>query len=128
MLELDKYTYDFIKNTLGFSGRMISGSKSRYREFYPRNIAIFSANLCTAQGKFWYGDIDLTRDLEKIETIAKFLKKNVYVLYEFDGRFENEKKPILNKAVFITDGTYSEVGKSLVDYVERVNGKWMLRK
>ena len=98
---------DIIKEVLGYNGRMISGSKSGYRKQFPKNVAVFNANLCTTEGKFWYGDIDLTADKSKLVFLAKELDKDIYVLYEMDARFENEKNPLLDRAiiVFKSDGT-----------------------
>jgi len=70
---------------------MISGSKSGYRERNPNNEVYFNANIFTLEeGKVWYGDLDLTKDLSILETIAKSIRKDLYILREMDGRFENE--------------------------------------
>ncbi len=103
---------------LGYSGRMISGSKSGYRQRFPHNLTVFNANLCTESEKIWYGDIDLTFDYEKLEILANAIDEKIYVLYEMDGRFENEEKPRLDLAVivFSPDAPY-EIGKRIRDYV-----------
>lgn len=73
------------------SGRMISGSKSFYREKYPDHEVFFNANIFTLEeGKIWYGDIDFTKDSEIISKISKQLNRDLYILREMDGRFENE--------------------------------------
>nr|HPI82220.1 hypothetical protein [Candidatus Paceibacterota bacterium] len=42
-------------------GRMISGSKSGYRDRYPENLVVFNANIVTKKrGKVWHGDLDVT--------------------------------------------------------------------
>jgi hypothetical protein len=80
----------FIDNGL-MMGRMISGSKSGYRERYPDNLVVFNANIATkSRGKIWYGDLDVTLDYEKLASVAEALKEDLFVLYEMDGRFENE--------------------------------------
>ncbi|HRT03412.1 MAG TPA: hypothetical protein P5513_05690 [Candidatus Diapherotrites archaeon] len=72
-------------------GRMISGSKSWYSEKYPDHLVIFNANIITeSRGKIWYGDLDITFEIEKLKKIAKILNEDLYVLYESDARFENE--------------------------------------
>jgi hypothetical protein len=103
---------------LGLPGRMISGSKSGYRQRFPHNLTVFNANLCTESEKIWWGDIDLTFDYEKLEILANAIDKKIYVLYEMDGRFENEEKPRLDQAtvVFSPDTPY-EIGKRIRDYV-----------
>lgn len=105
-----------IRETIGFPGRMISGSKSGYHNKYPNHIVIFNANLCTeSEGKIWFGDLDLTLDKEHLSELAVALNQDLYVLRELDARFENEDSPLLKNAVIIfkTDGSW-EVGKNTV--------------
>jgi hypothetical protein len=79
-------------NDEGFiSGRMISWSKSSYREKYPDNEVYFNANIfLLGEGKVWYGDLDVTKDEEILQRISTNLGKSMYILREIDGRFENE--------------------------------------
>jgi hypothetical protein len=86
-------------NILGYAGRMISGSKSRYRTLFPENIVVFNANICTADEKIWFGDIDITLDKQALIELASALSKEIYILREMDGRFENETTPLLEHAV-----------------------------
>jgi hypothetical protein len=85
------------------SGRMISWSKSTYRQRNPDNEVYFNANIFVlGEGKVFYGDLDITKDKEVLETIAKTVGKDLYILREMDGRFENEEssdKEIISKAV-----------------------------
>lgn len=81
---------------LGYMGRMIGMSKSGYCQRKPRHLVIFNANVCTQKEKIWFGDLDITLDKEKLSTLAKTLKEDIYVLYEMDGRFENEDSPLTN--------------------------------
>lgn len=84
-------------------GRMISGSKSGYRERYPNNNVVFNANIVAkSRGKVWYGDLDLTLDTENLTWVAKELGEPLYILREMDARFENEDQSFEfyeNKAV-----------------------------
>ena len=74
-------------------GRMISGSKSRYRDLYPDNEVYFNANVFVlGEGKIWHGDLDLTRDKDSLGEIAREIWKNLFILSEMDGRFENENR------------------------------------
>ncbi len=94
---------------LGFIGVMISGSKSGYRDRYPKNLAVFNANVCTeSSGIIWWGDIDVTIKKNILIEIAIFRKETIYVLYEMDGRFENTANPLIHKYIikFEPDGTY----------------------
>jgi hypothetical protein len=110
---------NIIKKVLGPNSRMISGSKSGYSKQFPKNVPVFNANLCTTEGKFWYGDIDLTTDKSKLVFLAKELDKDVYVLYEMDARFENEKKPKLDRAIMIfkKDGTF-QLREDMITYIK----------
>jgi hypothetical protein len=75
------------------TGRMISGSKSGYKERFPDHEVIFNANIVTkSRGKIWYGDIDLSIDAADLMGIAKELGESLYVLREMDARFENEEQ------------------------------------
>lgn len=72
-------------------GRMISWSKSAYREKNPDNEVYFNANIFViGDGKVWYGDIDLNKDEKVLQSIAKSTQTSLYILKEFDGRFGNE--------------------------------------
>ena len=71
--------------------RMLAWSKSRYREEYPDHVVVFNANVFTeSSGKVWHGDLNLTKDGDVLKSIAKEIGEPLYVLYEMDGRFENE--------------------------------------
>ena len=71
-------------------GRMISGSKTAPKG----HVCVFNANLCTkSSGKFWFGDIDLTDDIEKLKALAAEKGESIYVLREHDARFINRAKP-----------------------------------
>lgn len=82
------------------SGRIISFSKSRYREEFPDNEIYFNANIFVlGEGKIWYGDIDVTKEKEQLENVAGEIGKDLYILSEIDGRFGNEE---LNDSEIIT--------------------------
>ena len=91
------------------SGRMIGGSKTGYSIQRPNNLILFNANvLMPDYGKVWYGDLNLTEDYLVLKEIAKSLNTTLYVLWESDGRFGDENKPLtalLDKAVWSTDDT-----------------------
>lgn len=92
----------FKKNDL-INGKILSIHKSDYKREYPNNEIYFNANIFVlGEGKVWYGDIDVTREKEKLETIAKEINQDLFILREMDGRFENEKlndSEIISKAV-----------------------------
>ena len=74
------------------SGRIISFSKSGYREEFPDNEVYFNSNIFVLEeGKIWYGDIDVTKEKEQLENVAREIGKDLYILREMDGRFGNEE-------------------------------------
>ena len=99
-------TKDYLKANGLIMGRMISYSKSDYREKNPNSVCYFNANIVTAKdGKIWYGDLDLTKDGETLKAIAEETGEIIYVLREMDGRFEYEGEDgvkLLQKAVWDT--------------------------
>ena len=95
----------FLLEGLNF-GRMLSGSKSGYMNTNPNNEVYFNANIFTRKGKLWWGDLDITIDRDKLQTIADAMETKLYVLREMDGRFDNEdisEIQIMKKAVFTTN-------------------------
>jgi hypothetical protein len=90
-----------------YDGRMIGGSKMGYSSQHPDDLIIFNANvLMPDHGKVWYGDLNLTEDYLVLKDIAQSLNSTLYVLWEMDGRFGEENKPIdelIKKAVWNTD-------------------------
>lgn len=92
---------DTVRLILGHHGRMIAGSKSTYRKTYPKNLVVFNSNVVVeGLGKVWHGDFDLTRDEALLVRLAELTDREVYVLPEMAGRFENEKNPKLSQAVY----------------------------
>ena len=91
------------------SGRMLGGSKTGYTIERPNNLILFNANVLMKDiGKVWHGDLNLTADYLVLKDIAKSLNTTLYVLWESDGRFGEENKPLtalLDKAVWSTDDT-----------------------
>jgi len=92
-----------------YNGRMIGGSKTGYSGQHPDDLIVFNANvLMSGYGKVWHGDLNLTEDYLVLQDIAKSLNTTLYVLWESDGRFGEENKPLtalLDKAVWSTDDT-----------------------
>lgn len=89
---------------LGPFGAMISASKSGYVQRNPENIAVFNANVVTlgeTPKKIWFGDIDVTLSIKKLEKLASELNTEVAVLREMDARFENENSPLVGNSVIV---------------------------
>ena len=97
---------ELLRNNDFAIGRILSMSKSGYRDANPNSVCYFNANIVTAkEGKIWYGDLDLTKDGETLKVIAEEIGVILYVLREMDGRFENEELDGINlikKAVWNT--------------------------
>lgn len=92
---------------------MISGSKSGYRNIYPHNLVLFNANICILEKgsngkKVWWGDIDITKKRNELRSIAVELDVDIYILSEMDGRFENEKSPVMKNFVYCAKGDGTE--------------------
>ena len=91
------------------NGRMIGGSKTGYSSQHPDELIVFNANVLMKDiGKVWHGDLNLTEDYLVLKDIAKSLNTTLYVLWESDGRFGEENKPLtalLDKAAWSTDDT-----------------------
>jgi hypothetical protein len=84
------------------------GSKSGYRSSHPGHKFIPNANVfCRTRGKIWWGDLDLTLDKPKLEAVARRLRMRLYVLFEYDGRFENADRKhstVVAQAIWRTGG------------------------
>ena|ERR1035437_8383763 len=106
-----------LNKILGWSGRMISGSKSSYSQKHPNNFVIFNANICTEKKKIWYGDLDLTLDKNTLLGIVVETNETLYVFYEMDARFDKENKFNIKDAaaIFNKNGT-AEVGEKYKEY------------
>jgi hypothetical protein len=92
-----------VRTILGFQGAMISGSKSGYCRNNPDNLPVFNSNvIAVIEGtpqKIWFGDIDITKSISKLEELARIMETEIYVLREMDARFEHEDKPVMNRFV-----------------------------
>lgn len=82
---------------LGWSGALITPSKSAYRAHHPRFVA--NANVIVGTTKAWYGDLDLDRSDRDLQALANETHETVHVLHEMDGRFGNEEHPLLDRPV-----------------------------
>ena len=102
VMEVQKHfdAYDF------YDGRMIGGSKIGYTDSHRNDLVVFNANiLMPGHSKVWYGDLNLTEDYLVLMDIAKSLNTTLYVLWEMDARFGEEKKTfdeLIKKAVWNT--------------------------
>lgn len=77
-------------------GRMISGTKTAPKG----HVCVFNGNICIkSKGKIWFGDLDLTRDAQKLSELAKAKGETLYILKEKDARFKNEAAPLYENAV-----------------------------
>ena len=87
---------------------MLNGSKKEPKG----HICVWNANVCTkSKGKIWFGDIDLTVDVEDLKRLAAKEGEEVFVLREMDARFRNEAAPLFSRAV----GRITPRGDVLID-------------
>jgi len=90
-----------------YVARMIGGSKTGYCTEHSDDLIVFNANVfMPGYGKVWYGDLNLTEDYLVLREISECLNTTLYVLWESDGRFGEENKPIdelVKKSVWNTD-------------------------
>jgi len=92
MKETNEYINIFREHKL-FDGGMISGSKSRYRSQHPDNLIVFNGNIFTPKkGKIWWGDLDITLDAKKLQSVCDIIGKEIIVVKEMHGRFGGEKR------------------------------------
>jgi len=90
---------EIVNQKLGIPGAMISHSKRLYKEEHPNNKVFFNGNVIIDNKKVWFGDIDVTYKSKILQELADELNKNIYVIPELDGRFDNEENPLLHNAV-----------------------------
>jgi len=105
-------TEKILEKTIGYAGRMIAGSKSGYCNAYPTNFPVFNSNLVVIKDgkptKVWHGDLDLTLDYDKLLKASEKLGTALYVLYEMDGRFENDEKPVMDRYIAKYDASAAQ--------------------
>lgn len=100
-------------------GRMLSGSKTAYRNSHPDNEVYFNANVFCAEGKLWFGDIDLTTDSDALQAIADETRVELYVLRELDGRFDNENRPS-NEVRCLAVRTFTPARQTVLDVIRQL--------
>lgn len=89
-------------------GRMISSSKSGYKDRFPDHLVVFNANIVTSdKTKVWHGDLDVTADADDLKALAAKHDETLYILRESDARWGNEDDPKIERAVAVVkpDGT-----------------------
>lgn len=128
--------HEEITTYLGIPGKMISSSKSGYRQENPTSLVLFNANVCflveeagpkilglfktrkiTAE-KVWHGDIDITKSRIDLKNLAACTGNSIVVLHEMDGRFDNAKDPRWKNYVYRVDADGSEfIGGDYMDLI-----------
>lgn len=90
------------EGVLGPCARLVGMSKTDYRNRHPDHKVYYNANIFTQEdGKIWFGDIDLTLDEKNLKQLSVELDKEIFLMREMDGRFENEDTALLKeKAVW----------------------------
>lgn len=71
-MKINSSLYNLICDKIGHEGRLISMSKSHYKNHNKNNIVYFNAQIFTHDFKLiWCGDIDITKEYDKLEEIGK---------------------------------------------------------
>jgi hypothetical protein len=101
---------NIIEQKLGYTGRLISASKTLYRDRYPKHTVYFNACIFIILPddkvvQVWWGDVDVTLDKKIIQQIADEANITLYLTPEhpFRGDFYKVTKDKLlnNKYVLI---------------------------
>jgi len=83
---------ELITKHLGIPGKMLSNSKSQYRQSYPDSQVYFNGCIFDKDlNQVWWGDIDTTRDKPKLYQIANEAKEIFYVTPENPFRTDFNK-------------------------------------
>ena len=118
--ELNAQQHEIINKHLGFPGVMLSGSKNAPKSKFGTHLVVWNSNIVVeGYGKVWYGDFDITRDEKILQAVARDLGRRIYVLREMDGRFENDKSPKIERAIYVTDGDVGMIGEESAVYYSR---------
>jgi len=97
--------------------RMISASKSIYRQAHPEHRILFNANIFIKKlGKIWYGDLDITKEAFFLQEVANESGKELIVVPEMFGRFGAEDRPFKK----IMDNAYAIFTPHKKEYLSRV--------
>lgn len=97
--------------------RMLAYNRGNYTRKNPRNKVYFCANIVTREhGKIWWGDLDLTKDADRLQKAADAIAANLYILNEMDYRHHNESRPfheVQSVAVQVYEPHKQEVQKRI---------------
>lgn len=122
---------ELFKNESLQEGRLVSHSKSYYRNKYPYNHVYFNANIFVKENnksvKIWWGDIDISLEGDKLKNIAKQLNKTLFILSEHDGRWGNEDTVFIeDKKVWTTDDETPYITQQVIDKIEKQRQKELI--
>jgi hypothetical protein len=128
--------HEEITTYLGNPGKMISSSKSGYRQENPTSLTLFNANVCflveeagpkilgifktrkIKAEKVWHGDLDITKSRIDLKNLAACTGNSIVVLHEMDARFDNAKDPMWKNYVYRVDPDGSElIGGDYMDLI-----------
>lgn len=101
---------------LGMCGAMLSGSKTGYEMRNPNHVVFYNANLYDpAANKLWFGDLDLTDQIETLQGLASKIGEPIFVTREAPFRFNPPSAAQLAEL--------AELPRSGVVRIETANGK-----
>ena len=101
------------------------GSKSGYYRSHRNNQFVANANVFSQDGKLWWGDLDLRVHASVLERVAKQLNRRLFVLWEMDGRFGREERPIEE---VLADAIWHTGGKRRVAWEQYYKGSGLTRQ
>lgn len=89
-----------------YHGRCITWSKGEYKSQNPEHVCVFNAAVFNTKSEnIWNGDLDITLDSKKLQTVSSLLNEQLFVLRESDTflRTEYTLEELNKKAVWKTN-------------------------
>ena len=100
---------------LGYLGRLLSASKSRYSSNHPHSVVFFNANVFDERGaKVWFGDVDTTLEMQTLQSIADEIDEAFYVTREQPWRWETDEVELVKKLEMAVTAGVVDVGHASV--------------
>jgi len=105
--------------------RMISASKTYYRQAHPDHKVLFNANIFVkGLKKVWWGDLDITREAFLLQAVADEIDKELIIVPEMYGRFGAEDREFKE----IMEDAYVVFTPGKKEYLARVYGEIEMKK
>lgn len=79
---------DFVIDLLGPLGKKFQEPVQSYKDKNPGNVVLEGAEVFIFGKKYWYGDIDITLYKKRLEAIAQFCNKKIFIIKKDNRSFE----------------------------------------